>query len=109
MTMEDIKTVIYDFLDRYEDFSKDDIENQYTKVYRPGWHPHPMQFWFNPPFDKNGESFPTLSGTIVLLNDGEIMVENAKTGLFFNLDECLGDSIENFVFSIQRNSPEESL
>ena len=83
--MADSKTIIYDFLDRYEDFSKDDIENQYAKVYRPGWHPHPMQFWFNPPF------------------------ENAKTGLFFNLDECLGDSIENFVFSIQRNSPGETL
>ena len=27
MTMENNKTVIYDFLNRYEDFSKDDIEN----------------------------------------------------------------------------------
>ena len=102
MTMEDSKTIIYDFLDHYEDFSKDDIENQYAKVYRPSWHPHPIQFWFNPPFDSEGTSNPTISNTITLTNDGEIMVEDVYTGLSFNLDECLGDSIDNFVLAIKQ-------
>lgn len=102
--MESEKNIIYNFLEQFEDFTQSDIENGYKNVYRPGWHPSPLQFWFNPPFDKNGKSFPTLSGTIVLLNDGKIMVENAKNGLSFNLDECLGDSVENFIASIQKNS-----
>lgn len=102
--MEDSKTIIYDFLNQFEDFTQSDKESGYVKVYRPGWHPHPMQFWFNPPFDKNGESFPTLSGTIILLNDGKIMVENAKTGLSYNIDDCLDDSVENFILSIRRNA-----
>ena len=101
--MEDSKKIIYDFLNQFEDFTETDRQNGYVKVYRPSWHPYPMQFWFNPPFDVSGESFPTLSGTVVLLNDGEIMVENARTGLFFNLYECLGDSINNFAFSIEKS------
>ena len=107
--MEDNKKIIYDFLNQFEDFSDLDRQNGYAKVYRPGWHPQPLQFWFNPPFDETGESFPTLSGTIILLNDGEIIVQNAKTGLFFNLDECLGDSIENFVFSINEFRQRDNL
>ena len=102
--MEDKKTIIYDFLDHYEDFSKNDVENQYAKVYRPGWHPKPLQFWFNPPLDSEGISEPTISNAIILTNNGEIMVEDVYTGLFFNLDECLGDSIDNFVFAIKQNS-----
>lgn len=102
--MEDDRTIILNFLNQYEDFTQSDRENGYAKVYRPGWHPQPLQFWFNPPYDEDGESFPTLSGTIILLTDGKIMVENAQTGLSFDLDDCLGDSIGNFVFSIRRQS-----
>lgn len=101
--MEDDRRTIYEFLEQFEDFTQADRESGYRKVYRPGWHPRPVQFWFNPPFNKNGKSFPTLSGTIVLLNDGKIIVENAKNGLFYNLDECLGNVVENFVLSIQNN------
>ena len=102
--MEDDRRTIYEFLEQFEDFTQADRESGYKNVYRPGWHPSPVQFWFNPPFNKNGKSFPTLSGTIVLLNDGKIIVENAKNGLFYNLDECLGNAVENFVLSIQNNS-----
>ena len=98
--MEDNKTIIYDFLNKFEDFTREDRESGYVKVYRPSWHISPLQFWFNPPFDEGGESFPTLSGTIILLNDGEIMVEDVRTKMLYNLDVCLGDSIQNFTFSI---------
>ena len=99
--MADGKAIIYKFLENYEDFTKEDIAAGYKNVYRPGWHPHPMQFWFNPPFNEEGVSTPTLSSTITLLNDGVIMVEDVYTGLSYNLDECLGDSIENLIFSIR--------
>lgn len=99
--MEDSKKFIYDFLNRFEDFTESDRQNGYAKVYRPALHPYPVQFWFNPPFDENGKSKPTPSATIILKNDGEIMVENLRTGLFFNLDECLGHSIDNFVIAIE--------
>ena len=99
--MEDDMTIIYQFLEQFEDFTPSDKESGYKNVYRPAWHPEPFQFWFNPPFDETGISVPTLSGTIVLLNDGNIMVENAINKLFFNLKDCLGDSIKSFRLSIE--------
>ena len=96
----DKKAIIYKFLDNFEDFTKEDIAAGYRKVYRPGWHPHPIQFWFNPPFNEEGTSTPTLSNAVTLTSDGKIMVEDVYTGLSYNLDECLGDSIENFILSI---------
>ena len=48
--MEDDRTIILNFLNQYEDFASGDRESGYSKVYRPGWHPRPVQFWFNPPF-----------------------------------------------------------
>ena len=107
--MEDPKTIIYDFLNQFEDFTRSDRESGYVKVYRPSWHPFPVQFWFNPPFDENGKSSPVPSNTILLTNEGKIMVENIKTGLFFNLDEGLGYSIENFVTVIEDYNDEQSL
>ena len=107
--MEDNKAIIYDFLNQFEDFTQKDKENGYKNVYRPSWHPSPLQFWFNPPFDENGESFPTLSRTIILLNSGKIMVEDVYSGLLFDLDPCLGDSIENFIFSINNHRQEGTL
>lgn len=107
--MEDIKSIIYDFLGQYTDFDQSDRESGYANVYKPAWHINPIQFWFNPPFDEGGESFPTLSGTIVLLNDGEIMVEDVRTKILYNLDDCLGDSIQNFAFSINNHRQEGAL
>lgn len=103
--MEDDKKIIYDFLDRYEDFAQTDTQNGYAKVYRPSWHPQPLQFWFNPPYDNRGISYPTLSNAIILKNDGEIMVEDVYSGLFYNLEECLGDSVANFAYSIREQRP----
>lgn len=99
--MEDNKTTIYEFLSQYEDFVQTDIESGYKNVYRPSWHPNPIQFWFNPPFDEMGKSDPTLSGDIILLEDGTIMVENMRDHLFYNLDECLGDSLLSFALTIK--------
>ena len=96
------KTAIYDFMESFEDFLPSDEEGGYEKVYRPGWHMEPMQFWFNPPYDENGVSLPSLSGTIILLADGKIMVESTRNGLFYNLDECLGDSIGNFLYALSK-------
>ena len=102
--MEDDRTIIYNFLSQYGDFTPSDRESGYENVYRPSWHIEPFQFWFNPPFDETGKSEPTLSGTIYLRGDGSILVENAKNNLFYNLDECLGESIRSFALSIRNRS-----
>ena len=99
--MEDDRTTILNFLNQYEDFTQSDKESGYKNVYRPSWHPNPMQFWFNPPFDETGKSNPTLSGDIILLEDGTIMVENMRDRLFYNLGECLGDSLLSFALTIK--------
>ena len=101
--MEDQKTIIYDFLAQFEDFTTEDKENGYANVYRPSWHPHPLQFWFNPPYDTKGISEPTISNTIVLTRDGKIMVQDVYTDLYFNLDDCLGGTIDNFLYAIKEN------
>ena len=99
--MEDDKRIVYEFLEQFEDFTQSDRENGYKKVYRPALHPYPVQFWFNPPFDETGKSKPSPSATIILTNDGKIMVESLRTGTFFNLDECLGHSLGNFLIAIE--------
>lgn len=98
--MDNDKTVIYEFLEHFEDFTQSDVESGYKNVYRPSWHENPFQFWFNPPFDETGKSNPTLSGAIILLDDGTVMVENMRDHLFYNLDECVGDSVKSLVLSI---------
>ena len=96
------KEIIYNFLSKFEDFTQSDRESGYVKVYRPERHPVAMQFWFNPPFSENSKtSMPVPSSTLILTSDGKIMVENIYTGLFFNLDDCLGSSIANCVSSIE--------
>lgn len=99
--MEDDRTTILNFLNQYEDFTQSDKESGYAKVYRPGWHPNPVQFWFNPPFDENGKSTPTPSNTVYMTRDGKILVEDIETGQIYTLDECLGHSIENFAIAIE--------
>lgn len=89
---------IRNFISRYSDFG--DI-NGYRAVYRPTWHPSPVSFWFNPPFDENGESNPSPSGILLLSENGSIFVENFDNGEFYNIEQCLGDTIENAVYAIQ--------
>ena len=102
--MEDDKTIIYEFLSQFEDFTPADRESGYKNVYRPSWHIEPFQFWFNPPYDETGKSEPTLSGIIYLTEDGSIIVQNARNSLFYNLDECLGESIKSFALSIMNRN-----
>lgn len=99
--MEDNMSIIYEFLEQFQDFTQSDKESGYKNVYRPSWHPNPLQFWFNPPFDVNGKSIPTPSNTISLSPNGRVMVEDIRTGLCYNLDECLGYSVENFAIAIE--------
>ncbi len=99
--MENDKAVIYNFLEQFEDFTESDTENGYKNVYRPSWHENPFQFWFNPPFDETGKSKPSLSGAIALLEDGTVMVENMRDHLFYNIDDCLGDSLTSLILSIK--------
>jgi hypothetical protein len=100
--MEDDRTIIYEFLSQFEDFTAADRESGYKNVYRPERHPVAMQFWFNPPFSEDNDvSMPVPSSAMILTSDGKIMVENMFTGLFFNLSECIGDSIENCINSIE--------
>jgi len=98
--MGEDRTMIYEFLEQFEDFTRSDIENGYKNVYRPGWHPNPVQFWFNPPFDETGESMPTLNNAIFLLEDGTIMIEDVYSHLAYNLDDCVGDTEMNFIEAI---------
>ena len=98
--MEDDRTIIYEFLSQFEDFTQSDRESGYKNVYRPSWHIEPFQFWFNPPFDETGKSEPTLSGIIYLTEDGRIIVQNARNSLFYNLDDCIGDTEMNFIEAI---------
>ena len=102
--MEDDRTIIYEFLSQFEDFTAADRENGYKNVYRPSWHIEPFQFWFNPPFDETGKSEPTLSGAICLREDGTVVVENAVKHIFYNLNDCLDDSIKSFALSIRNRN-----
>lgn len=71
------------------------------KVYKPTWHPKSMSFWFNPPIQEDEEeSYPCVSGELVLVDEGIIVVEDYRSGQYYLLDECLGSSIENAVYAI---------
>ena len=86
------------FISKFSDFGED---TGYKAAYRPSWHPDPVSFWFNPPFDENGESHPAPSGALLLDEDGSVFVENYFTDEFYNIEECLGDTIENAVYAIE--------
>ena len=99
--MEENMQMIYDFINRFEDFTQEDRKMGFQKVYRPSWHPFPIQFWFNPPFGEVAESRPTPSSTIALDGNGEIIVQDFYSGNFYRLSECLGHSVDNFSVVIE--------
>lgn len=78
-----------------------DATGYYAAVYNPTFHPIPMSFWFNPPFDENGESAPSPSGMICVDRNGNVFVENFDDGVIYNITQCLGDTLENAVYAIQ--------
>jgi TPR repeat protein len=81
------------------------------KIYKPSWHQHPVSFCFTPPIDEDEEddyddydeeeSYPYVSGAMVLIDDGIIVVEEYNSGEYYLLDECQGDSIDNAVHAIE--------
>lgn len=93
----EVKTIA-DFVAAHNDLPS---ENDF-KMYRPSWHPYPMSFWFNPPIDEDEEeSFPCVSGEIILVDDRIVVVEDYNSGEYYLLDDCLGHSIENAVHAIK--------
>lgn len=92
--------IIQNFIAQYSDFGSYSTE-QYRAVYRPSWHPEPVSFWFNPPFNNKGVSRPSVSGILCLAQDGTIYVENYNTGEFFDLSKCMGGTMENAIYAIQ--------
>ena len=99
--MEDNMQMIYDFINRFEDFTPEDRKMGFQKVYRPSWHPFPVQFWFNPPLNGGNMSSPTPSSTIALDGNGEICVQDFYSGAFYRLSECLGHSADNLAVAIE--------
>lgn len=95
--------IIQNFIAQYSDFGSYSNE-QYKAVYRPSWHPEPVSFWFNPPFDSKGVSRPSVSGILCLAQDGTVYVENYNTGEFFDLSKCMGGTMENAIYAIQLNN-----
>jgi TPR repeat protein len=93
----ELKTIA-DFVAAHNDLpSGDDY-----KIYKPSWHPCSVSFWFNPPIaEDEEESFPCVSGEIILVDDRIVVVEDYNSGEYYLLDECLGYSIENAVHAIE--------
>lgn len=98
--------IIADFIIAHDDSGQ---KGDY-KIYKPTWHPRPMSFWFNPPIPEDeDESHPCVSGDLVLVDEGIIVVEDYNSGQYHLLDECLGNSIETAVYAIQKYSGAELL
>ena len=60
-----------------------------------------MRFWFNPPYGKRGTSYPRESDKLVLTKSGKILVEDHSDGRFYNILDCVGDTLENAVYAIE--------
>lgn len=91
--------IVREFVSNYNDFGSYDNQ-QYKAVYRPCWHPEPVSFWFNPPFDENGVSHPRVSGTLILTKTDKILVEDNNDGEIYDILDCLGDTLLNASYAI---------
>jgi hypothetical protein len=68
-----------------------------------------MRFWFNPPYDEKGVSYPRESDKLILTKKGEIYVEDHGDGEFYNILDCVGSTLDNAVYAIEthvEDSPE---
>lgn len=91
--------IVREFVSKYDDFGS--YNNlQYKAVYRPSSHPEPVSFWFNPPFDENGESCPRVSNTLILTKTGRVLVEENRDGEMYDILDCLGDTLLNAAYAI---------
>lgn len=92
--------IVREFVSKHDDFwaAFEDCD----AVYRPFFHAeNPMRFWFNPPFNEDGESYPAESDKLILTKTGEIHVEDHGDGEFYNILDCVGDTLDNAVYAIE--------
>lgn len=94
--------IVRDFVSKHQDFWADfeDCDAVYRPLFHAGDGEEVMRFWFNPPYDKNGESYPRESDKLVLTKSGKILVEDHSDGRFYNILDCVGDTLENAVYAI---------
>lgn len=64
-------------------------------VYSTCREPDPISFSFFPPCEKGKVSLPCKSGDMVITEDGSLFVSYDYTGMFYHVDECLGDTLIN--------------
>lgn len=92
--------IVREFVSKYDDFWAD--FEDCDAVYRPFFHSgDPMRFWFNPPYDENGYSCPCESDKLILTKAGEICVENHFDGEFYNILDCVEETLDNAVQAIE--------
>ena len=91
--------IVREFVSKHNDFGLDGNQ-RYKAVYRPSWHPEPVCFWFNPPFNEKGESRPRVSNTLILTKTGRVLVEDERDGELYDILECLGGTLDNVVYAI---------
>lgn len=91
--------IVREFVSKHDDFGLDGNQ-QYKAVYRPSWHPEPVCFWFNPPFNEKGESRPRVSNTLILTKTGRVLVEDERDGELYDILDCLGGTLDNVVYAI---------
>jgi hypothetical protein len=91
--------IVREFVSKHDDFGLDGNQ-RYKAVYRPSWHPEPVCFWFNPPFNEKGESRPRVSNTLILTKTGRVLVEDERNGELYDILDCLGGTLDNVVYAI---------
>lgn len=91
--------IVREFVSKHDDFGLDGNQ-RYKAVYRPSWHPEPVCFWFNPPFNEKGESRPRVSNTLILTKTGRVLVEENRDGEMYDILDCLGDTLLNAAYAI---------
>ena len=95
--------VVRDFVSKHQDFWADfeDCDAVYRPFFHAGDGEEVMRFWFNPPLNGQDESYPCESDKIVLTKSGKILVEDHGDGRFYNILDCVGDTLENAVCAIE--------
>lgn len=94
---------IQNFISQFSDFCSF-TNNDYKAAYHPSLHPNGVCFWFNPPLNEEKKSYPCVSGHLLLGHDNSVFVEDFNSGAFYNITECLGDSLKNAVYSIKKRT-----
>lgn len=95
--------IVRDFVSKHQDFWADfeDCDAVYRPFFHAGDGEEVMRFWFNPPYGKRGTSYPRESDKLVLTKSGKILVEDHSDGRFYNILDCVGDTLENAVYAIE--------